>query len=34
MCGTARQATDGNMILSMRIKCGITEVTKTHTEYM
>jgi hypothetical protein len=33
-CGTAGQATDGNIIRRMRCACRITEATDTHSEYM
>jgi hypothetical protein len=32
-CGTARQATDGNIIRRMRFACWITKATDTHSEY-
>jgi hypothetical protein len=32
--GTARQATDDNIIWRMRIACWITEATDTHSEYV
>jgi hypothetical protein len=32
--GTARQATDGNIIRRMRFACWITKATNTHTEYV
>jgi hypothetical protein len=31
--GTARQATDGNIIRRMRFECRITKATDTHSEY-
>jgi hypothetical protein len=33
-CGTAGQATDGNIIRRMRRTCWITEATDTHTQNM
>jgi hypothetical protein len=32
--GTARQATDGNIIRRMRFACWITKATDTHSEYV
>jgi hypothetical protein len=32
--GTARQATDDNIIRRMRIACQITKATDTHSEYL
>jgi hypothetical protein len=32
--GTARQATDDNIIRRMRFACWITKATDTHTEYV
>jgi hypothetical protein len=32
--GTARQATDDNIIRRMRIACRITKATDTHSEYV
>jgi hypothetical protein len=32
--GTARQATDGNIIRRMRIACWITKATDIHSEYI
>jgi hypothetical protein len=32
--GTARQATDDNIIRRMRIACWVTKATDTHSEYV
>ena len=32
--GTARRATDGNIIQRMRFACWITKATDTHSEYV
>ena len=32
--GTARQATDDNILRRMRIACLITQTTNTHSEYV
>ena len=32
--GTARQATDDNIIRRMRIACWMTEAADTHSEYV
>jgi hypothetical protein len=32
--GTARQATDDNLIQNMRFACRITKATDTHSEYV
>jgi hypothetical protein len=32
--GVARQATDDNIIRRMRVVCGITKATDTHSEYV
>jgi hypothetical protein len=32
--GTARQATDDNIIRRMRLTCWITKATDTHSEYI
>ena len=32
--GTARQATDDNIIRRMRVACWITKATDTHLEYV
>ena len=32
--GTARQATDDNIILHMRTACWVTKATDTHSEYV
>jgi hypothetical protein len=32
--GTARQATDDNIIRRMRFACWITKATNTHSEYV
>jgi hypothetical protein len=32
--GTARQATDDNIIRRMRFACWVTKVTGTHSEYV
>jgi len=33
-CGTARQATDNNIILLIRTACWLTKATDTHLEYV
>ena len=33
-CGTARQATDDNIIRRMRFTCWLTKATDTHLEYI
>jgi hypothetical protein len=33
-CGTAREATDDNIIKRMPIACWITRATNTHSEYV
>ena len=33
-CGTARQATDDNIIRRMRFACWITKATDGHSEYV
>jgi hypothetical protein len=32
--GTARQATDDNIIRRMRFVCGVTKATNTHSQYV
>jgi hypothetical protein len=32
--GTARQATDGNIIRGMRFACWITKATEAHSQYV
>ena len=32
--GTARQATDDNILRSMRFACWVTKAINTHSEYM